>query len=357
MMIRALASLICAVALAPSVSAQLVVRVEANGAPVYGAEVAAWSDSARLAVGRTDGEGIVRLPVSVEKTAIAFITARRMGLPPTRLTFPSADSVTIWLSQETAGLRTVAVRSRPLRCPARSQDEAVTLWRQAAARYTPGQDTMPFSALGSIAEETVTAQERGFGESPARRFLGGLVAGKHERAYGAPNEYVFGTYHPPFGPAYERWSYPAMVGSHAGRFVSARFGEQHTFFVLGRSGDATTLGFCARDRSIPDMDGELDVGPDAILTGARWTFRVPHDQEDVGGEATFGESRLDGARYLVGVTSSRWRRIRPSLYDQTRTVLDAWKFGHTPEQAWLGSWSASGDNSGTARPSGAEPRD
>jgi hypothetical protein len=348
-MLRSLRSALAILAtLAPLAHPQLVVRVEANGAAVYGAEVAVWSDSGRLALGRTDAAGIVRFPVSLDKVPIQSITARRVGFSPARLTSPAADSVTLWLTKGAADLASVAVKSRPLQCPAESERDAVALWQRAAARYTAGQDTVPFSALGSSAEETVTAQDRGFGDPPSRRFLGYLPAGK----FGSPNEYLFGTYHPPIGPAFERWTYPSMVGSRAGRFASAEFGEQHTFVVLSRSGEATTLGFCARNRSGPDIDGEIDVGADTLLVAARWTFRVPHHQEEVGGEATFGVAHLDGARYLIAVTTSSWREMRPGLYDQKRTVLEAWKFGHTSEQAWLGSWSTSGDRSGTARPQG-----
>jgi hypothetical protein len=346
-MIRSLVYSLATLASFGSVSrAQLVVRVEANGAAVFGAEVAVWSDSGRLAVGRTDVTGIVRFPVSLDQTPIQSITARRVGFSPARLTSPAADSVTLWLTKGAADLPAVAVKSRPLQCPSESEADAVALWRRVASRYTAGQDTMAFSALGSSAEETVTAQERGFGEPPSRRFLGYLGATK----FGNPNEYLFGTYHPPIGPAYDRWTYPSMMGSRAGRLASAEFGEQHTFLVLSRAAEATTLGFCARNRSGPDIDGELDVGADTVLLAARWTFRVPHHQEEVGGEATFGAAVLDGARYLVAVTSSQWREVRPGLYDQQRTVLEAWKFGHTREQAWLGTWNASGDRSGTNQP-------
>jgi hypothetical protein len=346
-MIRSLVGALTALSvLGAALGAQLVVRVEANGAAVFGAEVTVWSDSGRLAVGRTDVTGIVRFPVSLDKTPIQSITARRIGFSPARLTSPAADSVTLWLTKGAADLPTVAVKSRPLQCPAESEADAVALWRRAASRYTAGQDTMPFSALGSSAEETVTAQERGFGEPPSRRFLGYLGAPK----FGNPNEYLFGTYHPPIGPAYDRWTYPSMVGTRAGLFTSAQFAEQHTFVVLSQAGEATTLGFCARNRSGPDIDGELDVGTDTLLVAARWTFRVPHHQEEVGGEATFGIAHLDGARYLVAVTTSSWREMRPGLYDQKRTVLEAWKFGHTREQAWLGTWNASGDRSGTSQP-------
>jgi len=347
-MLRSLRSALAILAvLAPPAHAQLVVRVESNGAAVYGAEVAVWSDSGRLAVGRTDGAGILRLPVSRDRTPIAFITARRVGFSPGRLSAPAADSVTLWLTQRTAELPTVAVTSRPLRCPAESDGEAVALWRRAAARYTAGQDTMPFSYLGSVAEESVSPDERGYGDLPTQRILGGVVLwAKNEPAFGGAHSYLYGTYHPPFGPSYEKWTYPAIHGSAAGLFASAIFGVQHSFVVLGHSGEATTLGFCARTRSSPDIDGELEISSDTSMLGARWSFRVPHHADDAGGEATFGVARLDGARYLVAVRGSEWRRVRRDLFDQRRYVLDAWKFGHTPDQAWLGTWHANGDRSG-----------
>ena len=173
MMLRCIAILLTAsLTLAPSAGAQLVVRVESNGVPVYGAEVTAWSDSGRVALGRTDGAGIVRLPVSRELTPIGFVTARRVGFAPGRVSFPAADSVTVWLIQRTTALPRVTVTARPLRCPAESEDEALALWHRAAARYAAGQDTMPFSYLGSVAEETVghgaRLRRRADAENPRR---------------------------------------------------------------------------------------------------------------------------------------------------------------------------------------------
>jgi hypothetical protein len=352
-MSRSLALLLVAsTAFARVAGAQLVVRVESNGAAVFGAEVAVWSDSGRLALGRTDGAGIIRLPVSREKTPIAFITARRVGFGPGRVSLPAADSVTIWLTQRTTELPTVAVTSRPLRCPAESEDDAVALWRRAAAHYTAGQDTMPWTYLASVTEETVSGVGRGFSDATASEQSGGNTVGTASgaRFYGNPLAFIYGTYHPPFGPAYGKWIYPVMFGSAAGLFASQYFGNHHTFVVLGHSGDGTTLGFCASSRSEPEIEGELEVGAEALLLGARWSFRMPHHGEDAGGEATFGESHLDGARYLVAVTSSTWRRVRPGLYEQERHVLDAWKFGHTAREAALQSWHDRGDRSGVAPP-------
>ena len=351
-------SLVYFLTAACSARAQLVVRVEANGAAVYGAEVAAWSDSGRIAMGRADGAGVVRLPILVETSSIAFITARRMGFSPTRLSYPSADSVTLFLTRKSQELATVAVTARPLRCPARSEPEAVALWQRAAARYTAGQDTMPWSYTATVSEETVSAAERGFDDDRSQqRQTGGATAGTTTgvRSYGAPNAFIYGTYEPPFVPAYRKWVYPLMYGSAAGLFATEYFGSHHTFLVLGHSGDATTLGFCARSRSEPEIEGELEVGSDTLLLGARWSFRLPHDEEDAGGEATFGEAHLDGARYLIAVTSASWRRVRAGLYEQERHALDAWKFGHTDREAQLQSWSDKGDRSMPASPQ--SPRD
>lgn len=337
MMKRSVAILLAAsLTLAPASRAQLVVRVESNGAAVFGAEVAVWSDSGRLASGRTGGDGIVRFSLSRETTPIAFVSARRVGFAPGRLSFPAADSVTVGLAQRGLKLPTVAVTARPLRCPG-SSDEALTLWRRAAARYTAGQDTMSWSYLASVTQESVSAADRGFGEAPAQRQVGTVTGGvtrndaegrKGVRQYGDTLAFLYGTYHSSFGPAYDKWVYPVMYGGAAGAFASSYFGEHHTFTVLGHSGDATTLGFCARSRARPELEGELEVSADTLLLGARWSFRMPHDDEDAGGEATFGESHLGGARYLVAVTSSTWRRVRSGRYEQERYVLEAWKFGH-----------------------------
>jgi hypothetical protein len=359
MMIHRIAFVFAAmIGCAPAATAQFVVRVESAGVGVFDAEVAVWSDSGRLALGRTDGTGVVRLPLSREKTPIAFVTARRVGFSPGRISMPAADSVTVWLTQRTTELRTVAVTARPLRCPAKSDEEAMTLWHRAAARYAAGQDTMPWSYVASFAEETVPGMKRGYGEPlTERRQNGGRSLGSvtGSRYYGSPLAFMYGTYHPPFGPSYGKWVYPVMFGSAAGSFASSYFGEHHTFVVLGHSGDATTIGFCATSRAEPEIEGELEVSSDTLLLGARWSFRVPHDDEDAGGEATFGESRLDGARYLVAVSTATWRRVRPRLYEQERLVLDGWKFGHTDLEARLESWTDRGDRSGVAPPHASPP--
>jgi hypothetical protein len=45
------------------------------------------------------------------------------------------------------------------------------------------------------------------------------------------------------------------------------------FVVLGYSGDATTLGFCARSRFEPEIEGELEVSAETLFLGA---LVVPH---------------------------------------------------------------------------------
>ena len=347
MLTRCLAIMLASAALASSAAGQLVVHVESNGAAVYGAEVTAWSDSGRLAVGRTDGAGTVRLPLAQGREGVAFVTARRLGFAPARMSAPAADSIVLQLTDHSTELAAVAVTSRSLRCPAASDEAAVALWRRAAERYTAGQDTMPWTYIASVAEGTVTDAERGFGE-PTERWTGGRHGGPaavSAMSYGHPGAFTYGTYHPPFGPAYGRWIYPVTYGSAAGLFATPYFGERHTFVLLGRAADVTTIGFCARTYADPELEGELEVAGDTAIVAARWRYHLPHHAEDAGGEATFADSRFDGARYLVAVSSATWHRVRPGLFDQERVALDAWKFGHTTGEAALDSWNARGDRS------------
>ena len=165
---------------------------------------------------------------------------------------------------------------------------------------------MPCSYIASVTEETVRAAERGFTDAAARGQSGGNTVGSSTgaRFYGNSLAFIYGTYHPPVGPAYGKWIYPVMYGAAAGLFASRYFGDHHTFVGLGHAGDATTLGFCARSRTEPEIEGELEVSSDTLLLGARWLFRMPHHEEDAGGEATFGESHLDGTSGTPDATPS-----------------------------------------------------
>src|SRR2546423_15658951 len=88
----------------------------------------------------------------------------------------------------------------------------------------------------------------------------------------------------------------------------------------------------ARDRDHAEVEGELQIGSDLRFRSARWSYRLPHDDEDAGGEATFGVTEFEGSNYLVAVRGSAWRRAGRNLYNQERYESSAWRVGHTLEE-------------------------
>ena len=111
------------------------------------------------------------------------------------------------------------------------------------------------------------------------------------------------------------------------------FHSYHDMTGLGQSGEATILGFCARQRDQAEIEGELLIAPDGLFRSARWFYRVPHDDEDAGGEATFTQTTFEGRQYLVAVRGSSWRRAGKNLYNQERYERFGWRLGHTDAEA------------------------
>ena len=75
------------------------------------------------------------------------------------------------------------------------------------------------------------------------------------------------------------------------------------------------------------------IGPDGLFRSARWFYRVPHDDEDAGGEATFTRTTFEGRQYLVAVRGSSWRKAGKNLYNQERYERFGWRLGHTDAEA------------------------
>ena len=131
------------------------------------------------------------------------------------------------------------------------------------------------------------------------------------------------------GSAVWRWRYAPIDQFAASHFASARFLEAHSLQVLGRSGNATVLGFCPRGAEKTGIEGELQVSDAGEFREARWRFRVDHDDEDAGGEVTFASAKFEDGVYLFALRGSSWRRAREGLYNQDRFALTEWRFGRS----------------------------
>lgn len=327
-------------------AAQLVVHVEAGGFGLPGAEVSAWGRHGRLAGAYTDAAGVARLHFDRGQATGGFVTARRLGYAPVRVDIPEADSLTVALVQVPTSLPAVSVHSRELRCPAVTDSAAEKLWAVAAARYRSSAEYPTWLGyVDAFGDESVTAEERGFGDELRLHRNGTTISNSSSPLLLIPPPpYAVWERHADLGGEYWAWRYSPLEQFAAWHFTTSSFLHEHSLTMLGESGGATTLGFCARNRKQPDIDGELVVGPDSLFRSARWQFRVPHDANDAGGEATFDVGRLDGNVFLVPIRGSSWFRSSRGRYEQERFERLGWRLGGTQSEAAV-AWDARGDQS------------
>ena len=308
------------------VAAQTVLRAEASGIPVSAAEVSVWDSQGRVASGRTDGAGILRIALERPAASGAFVLVRRIGYAPTRVPFEVRDSLVVAMSAVAATLPVLVVRTKELRCPATTEPEADSVWRASASRYSMRLTWLRIDWTGYSTSETVSGEQRGFADPyemrPPMYGTGASVRG--QTGLEDPPPYAFYERHIGIGGEYWQWRYANLENYSSDHFLSERFREQHSLVVLGRTENTTLLGFCPRNDSQPDLQGELQVGIDATLMSARWFFHVPHDDEDAGGEATFAPTMLEGREYVVAIRGSSWRRAGKNLYNQRRFERVRW---------------------------------
>jgi hypothetical protein len=189
--------------------------------------------------------------------------------------------------------------------------------------------------MGAVVTETVTADQRGYGDgsemtTPSRN--------EHFSARGdfgstLPPPYAMYERHINVSGEYWRWRYASLNSIAAEHFVTERFRARHRLTVLGHSAGATVVGFCPIDASSAEIEGELQIGPGATLLAARWFFRVPHDDEDAGGESTFTTVPFEESSYLVGVRGSTWVRATPKLYNQRRFAIASWRLSRPADNS------------------------
>jgi hypothetical protein len=279
--------------------------------------------------------GLARLVAERPIARGAFLIVRRLGFAPVRTAFGGGDSLTVELTDAPRTLPVLATETKVLKCPSAPEPAADSLWRTAAARYTLGTTRHYLSWTGSDVDETVTGEQRGYGAEDD--FSRSRDHHSAPQSKGSVATYFMDP--PPYGDferhinivgEYWKWRFVQLERVAAEHFLSEGFHERHTLRILGRSEDATILGFCPLVRGEADIEGELQIGSDSLLRSARWFFRVPHDDEDVGGEATFGVAHFEGATYLVAVRGSSWRRAGRNLYHQHRFENSQWRLSRTP---------------------------
>lgn len=296
-----------------------------------------WNETGRIGGGRTDGLGNVRLALDSLHRLHAFVTARKMGFLPQRTVIGAGDTVTMILTPQATALPLLAVQSRALRCPVNDDSLAVQLWTSASRQYARDREQLYFGYVGATSRERVAAEERGYGDALSEPRVGGInpanywpsKPGVASVQVNVPPPYAVYERHINLDGAVWLWRYSQLHFGSASHFATAEFRAGHTMTVLAQNDGVTTLGFCPRASSEMEIQGELQVGPDSTLRAARWQFIARHDDEDAGGEATFGISRLDGAPYLVAVRGSSWRRADRGHYEQERFELQDMRLGRS----------------------------
>jgi hypothetical protein len=321
-------------------AAQTLIRVSAGGYAVQGAEVVAWDSAGRVAAARTDVLGAAHLVLQRTPSAGAFLVVRRLGFVPARVELVGGDSIAISLTEAPTNLPVLSTTSRALRCPSTTEPTADSLWRTTASLYSTGAVALYTGWIGGHISETVSTNQRGYGDGEPIRMMGGGgtapdTMGRGDALMREPPPYAMYERHVSLLGEYWRWRYAPLEDFGAEHFVSERFHSSHTVTMLGRSGEATVLGFCARQHAQADIEGELLIGPDGLVRAARWFYRVPHDDEDAGAEATFGRTTFEGKQYLVAVRGSSWRKAGKELYNQDRYERFGWRLGHTLEAAHI----------------------
>ena len=308
-------------------TAQSTIRVESSGAPVSSAEVSVWDTDGRAALGRTDVTGSVRIVPDRAVGPVAFVLVRRLGFAPARVAYRAADSMTISLTAVASNLPVLSVRTKELRCPSATEAEADSIWRASASRYASQTRPMRITWTGYSVNETVATEQRGYPDPyemrPPAIGGGGAMLGRVDM--GDPPPYAMYERHINAGGEYWQWRYAALENYSSDHFLTERFRATHTMTVLGRNESTTIIGFCPRDDSQADLRGELEIGTNALLTGARWFYHVPHDDEDAGGEASFAPTPFEGRDYLVAIRGSFWRRAGKNLYNQRRFERVKWE--------------------------------
>jgi hypothetical protein len=306
-------------------SAQIVV-VRSADVPISAAEVGVWDTQGRVATGRTDFLGVVHLNLERAPIAPSFLLVRRIGFVPARRPYERVDSLTIELERAPTALPTHALRIKELRCPSRDEAGADSIWRASASRYSERGTQFRIEWSGYTTEETVTAEGRGYPDPyelrPPRMGTVGSIHG--QSGMESPPPYAMYEKHVGIGGEYWQWRYASLQGFSSDHFLTDRFRETHTLVTLGETSDATILGFCPRNDSEADLQGELQIARDGLLTSARWFFHVPHDDEDAGGDATFAPTRYEGRDYLVAIRGASWRRAGKNIYNQRRFERVQW---------------------------------
>lgn len=305
------------------------VVVDGAQRPVEEATVELWLAERPVARMLTDEQGRFQIPGGPAE-GMLMLTIRRMGLAAQAIPLASRDTtLRVTMEAQTLSLRPIAVEASAGRlCPRREEPEARALWTAMRGRYW--QSDQPEVPLFGFIEFRSGVGEKSDAFDPAAGRTGPMwTRGPLIIAY--PELMVRSGYATRAqGGVGERtafWDYRALDGGTTQDFTGDFFGQAHTFSILRRTAEETTIAFCPRERMgrTGQVQGTLVVLADTTLGSARWTFRTPAPDEDAGGEASFHRPDPTFGGALLARESVFWRKTGRHRYYYEAQRFTAWR--------------------------------
>lgn len=297
--------------------------------PIYGARVDLWNDIAIIASRYTNGAGVAQFSAT-EVAAASAVLVRRIGFSPARASVSqSVSRIEILLEAHAGSLPAVTVNAVATMCPHVGDSSAAALWRTAAARYRVPSLEGRVSRMEQATAVVVEAAVGDFDGVPRvdgwREYTRLGMEGAHARlsARRYVSRLVDSHQHEMFG----LWAYPALEAELAGHFVTASFGEAHSFERVSVGASFVVIRFCARDRRLTGLDGTLRLDSNNALLDARWRYWNPiRYSEEAGGEVQFVPPARDQvAQPLLSASGLFWRRLPSGRYAQRQQQYSAWR--------------------------------
>lgn len=316
--------------LGPNLAAAQVrgVVVDRSERPVADALVELWITSRRAAGTQTDEQGRFEIPSGSAEGRL-MVTVRRLGLA-TQIVHVISRDTTLFVTMDVQAitLQPVTVETSAGRlCPRREEPQARHLWTRMRSRYWQlGSDSVfvfGFMEFRSGKGEKSDAYDPDAGRTSAGWTTGALVSAHPEIM--ALSGYATAA----AGGLGERtafWDYRSLDGGMMQDLTGTHFGSVHTFSLLTRSANETTIAFCPSDRlrRTGQIQGTLVLRSDTTLSRARWTFLTPDPKEDAGGEASYLPPSAAFGRALLAQETAFWRKSGAAYYFEAK-AFTGWR--------------------------------
>ncbi len=103
------------------------------------------------------------------------------------------------------------------------------------------------------------------------------------------------------------------------------FLEGHSFILLSRDDQGTVVGFCARDRNKPYIDGAISIDQRGRLTQVIWRFGRNGEWRQAGGEVLIAPPDGNTAsRYLLPMAARSWWRAESGEFLERTRLYKEW---------------------------------